>query len=458
MPLRFKPRQLTLCLSLGLLIEASRGFAQEDFGGYRHEFYREDDHRMSVDTDTVGFDIGLGSNVRLAGQLVQDAISGATPTGAPPQKQWPFPTFNDFYNQAHTQLFQAAVNDPNNLILYQSGYFATFQDYTNYIAASYPEIAGQATNNAAASYQALTNSPGFHNTKVPLTKLHDLRRALSISAPIAFGIHQITPQFSFSDESDYVSYGAALNYAVELNKKNTTLNLGWSHNFDSVRDDVRVWERKDTDDFLLGVKQLLTPKSYLIANFTYGQEYGYLSDPYRGVMQIVPGNFAYEQQNPLDASLIPERRPRFRTKQIFYASYDQFIDPLDGSVELGYRFFHDSYNIFAHTAEIAWHQKIGGNLVFTPAFRYYYQTAASFYSTYILTPDPSVLPAYYSADYRLSRLQTFNLSATLSYRVCKYFSLDLGYSRYIMQGLDGVTSQSAYPSANVYTIGGRIWF
>jgi hypothetical protein len=46
----------------------------------------------------------------------------------------------------------------------------------------------------------------------------------------------------------------------------------------------------------------------------------------------------------------------------------------------------------------------------------------------------------------------------LSYRVCQYFSVDLGYSRYIMQGLDGATSQSAYPSANVYTLGGRFWF
>jgi len=34
---------------------------------------------MSIDTDTAGFDVGLGEHVRLTGQLVQDAISGATP-------------------------------------------------------------------------------------------------------------------------------------------------------------------------------------------------------------------------------------------------------------------------------------------------------------------------------------------------------------------------------------------
>ncbi len=255
-----------------------------------------------------------------------------------------------------------------------------------------------------------------------------------------------------SKESDYHSYGFALNYAALLNKKNTTLNAGWSHDSDRVRDDVAIWEGKVSDDFLIGVNQLLTPKSYITFNFTYGQEYGYLADPYRGVMALQ--NFP--QENPSDASLIPEKRPRWRNKEIFYTSYNLFIDPLDGSAEVGYRFFHDSYGIFGQTFETAWHQKIGRSLVLTPAFRYYYQTAANFY--YILVPDFNNLPSSYSADYRLSELQSFNMSIALSYRVQKHFSIDLGYSRYIMQGLDGATSQSAYPSANVYTIGGRIWF
>ncbi|MDB6020927.1 MAG: hypothetical protein JWQ04_784 [Pedosphaera sp.] len=459
MLLKFKPRHFTLCLGIALAIKTSRGFAEEDYGSYRHEFYREDDHRMSIDTDSAAFDLGIGSHVRLNGEFVLDAISGATPTGAPPQSQWPFPTFTDLFNHANTQLFQAVVNDPNNLILYQSGYFTTFKDYTNYIAANNPQIPGQASNNAASAYHTLISNPLMHNsTQVPLTDLHDLRRAFSLGAPITFGIHQFTPQVSVSEESDYHSYGFALNYAAQLNKKNTTLNLGWSHDADRVRDDHLIWEGKVSDDILLGINQLLTPKSYFTVNFTYGQEYGYLSDPYRGVLQIVPNNFDYLQLDPTDAALIPEKRPRRRTKEIFYISYDQFVDPLNGGVELGYRFFHDSYGIFAHTFETAWHQKIGRNVVFTPAIRYYCQTAASFYSTYIVTPDPAILPAAYSADYRLSELQTLTLSATVTCRVQKHFSIDASYMRYIMEGLDGVTSPSAYPSANVYTIGARIWF
>ena len=452
--LKLTPGQLTFCLSIALVIKTSSVFAQsEDYAGYRHEFYLEDDNRMSIDTDTLGFDVGLGARARFTGQLVMDAISGATPTGAPPQNQWPFPTFQTFYNQNYAPLLNNAITNQNNLILYQSGYFPSYEAYTNYIAQNNPQLGTQATNSAAASYNALTNSPSYHNKTVPLTQIHDRRRAFSFGVPLTFGNQQFTPQFSYSTESDYHSVGLALNYAIQLNQKNTTLNAGWSHDNDRVRDDTLVnWQSKVSDEVLIGINQLLTPKSYVTADLTYGQEYGYLSDPYRGVMALQ--NFP--QYNPEDAALIPEKRPRRRTEQIFYTSYAQFFDSLNGSGELGYRFFHDSYGILANTVESTWHQKLGRHFVFSPGFRYYTQTAANFY--YVLVPDFNNLPADYSADYRLSEFQSFNFSADLTYRVLNHLSVDLSYTRYIMQGLDGVTSQSAYPSANVYSVGVRLWF
>jgi hypothetical protein len=389
------------------------------------------------------------------GSFVSDAISGATPTGAPPQSQWPFPTFQHYYNKDYNQLFQAAINDPNNLILYQSGYFPTYQAYTNYVAINNPQLRTQATNNAAASYNSLTNNPNYHNKNVPLTHIQDHRYAFSLGLPVTFKNNLITPQVSYSTESDYRSLGVSLNYQLALNQKNTLLEGGWSHNFDSVRDDTLVhWQAKNTDEVMIGVNQLLTPKSYVTANFTYGAERGYLSDPYRGVMPV--GNDNFLQTNPSDAALIPENRPRSRNQQILYTSFTQFIDPMNGSLELGYRFYHDSYGIFANTYEINWHQKLGPFIVITPSFRYYRQTAADFY--YVLVPDNNGLPSYYSSDYRLSRMNTFNFGIAVNYFIGKNLSLEASYARYVMRGLDGVTSQSAYPSANVGTLGFRIWF
>lgn len=206
-----------------------------------------------------------------------------------------------------------------------------------------------------------------------------------------------------------------------------------------------------TDDVFIGLVQLFGPKAYLTVNASLGYEHGYLADPYRSVM------FASQlQTTPDDAALDPEVRPRHRNSQVFYASWTQFVTPLNGSYEFSCRFFHDSYGIIASTAEVDWHQKIGKFLVISPMFRYYLQNAADFY--YTLVPDSNGVPTYYSSDYRLSEMETFAAGATITWRVQKHLSIDLSYLHYVMQGLDGVTSQSAYPTANVVSVGARVWF
>ncbi len=441
---------LAVVLFLGRVNRAS---AEADYFGYEHEFYKEDDHRIQVDTDSTHFDIGLGAKVRLTGEVVFDVISGATPNGAPPQSKWPFISFGklatDAYNSAYTSQFNHYVSQ--NQIYVDAG-LESYHDMTNaaagFASSTAPTIA---TNSATSAYNSLTNNPNFRKTTVPLVHMRDFRMAFNLATPITLQNHLLTPSVAFSAESDYVSRGVALNDAISLNNKNTTLSLGWSRNMDIVRDDVFIWQRKISDDFLIGVNQLLGPKSYITADFTYGNEAGYLSDPYRGVMIANS-----DQSNPNDAALNPEKRPRHRTKQIIYLSWTQFIDPLKGSVEVGYRYFHDSYEINAQTFDLSWHQKIGRKVVVSPSFRYYYQTAANFY--YEIVPNISPLPVAYSADYRLSELESFTLGLRVTYRVFRHLSLEAGYMRYVMEGLDGHTSQSAYPSANVVSIGGTIWF
>jgi hypothetical protein len=89
-------------------------------------------------------------------------------------------------------------------------------------------------------------------------------------------------------------------------------------------------------------------------------------------------------------------------------------------------------------------------------FRYYYQTAADFYATQF--GNYRHAPTYYSADYRLSELESFTAGLSVNWKVRSWLTIDAGYKRYIMRGLDGTTSQTAYPSANVFTIGARLWF
>ncbi|HTB84181.1 MAG TPA: DUF3570 domain-containing protein [Candidatus Sulfotelmatobacter sp.] len=449
-------RQLALVLMIALpMICTTRLFGQEeDNVGYRKGIYQEDDNRMRVTTDNWEFDVGLRPDVRVSGDIVEDAITGATPTGAPPQNQWPFPSQAGLYQTAYKNVYTSQYSQfvSANQILVDGGVWTESQ-LTNY-AAQYAgsQAPNIASNTAAAQFHSLTNNPNYHNNKVPLTHLHDFRFGFNLAVPITFGNNEITPAVAYSLESDYQSFGGSLDYARSFNQKNTTLNIGYQHDSDDVRDENFIYESKFTDNILVGLVQLFGPKAYLTVNATVSLERGYLSDPYRGVMWRT--NFV--QLNPDDAGLTPEKRPGYRNSEILYASWTQFITPANGSYEVSYRFFHDSYGIYANTLELDWHQKIGKQLVISPMFRYYIQNAADFY--YVIAPDFDNKPAYYSSDYRLSEFESFAGGVTLSWRCWKYVSLEASYMRYAMVGLDGMTSQSAYPSANVYTFGLRGWF
>lgn len=367
----------------------------EDQAGYRFENYAEDANRIHVETQSGIFDFKAYPWLTFHGDIVYDAISGASPTGAPPPSTIQF------------------VPDANG-----------------------------------------NPPPGANSTSVPVSHMEDIRWSGSLAATLSYKQHRFTPQFSYGEEHDYRARGAALNYAVDLNEKNTTLNAGWSHNWDEVLPNGFLHsypQNKEANDLIVGVNQLLGPKTVLTFNLSYSHARGYLNDQYKGVL------FDNEPQgDPSSPALEPENRPRQRDKYTAYVSVTQDVTPLDGSVEGSYRFFYDSYAVAAHTFELAWFQKAGKYVLISPMFRYYYQTAASFYA--VRFPDYNTRPAYYSADYRLSELQSFTLGINVNFKLKEWLWIDTGYKRYVMQGLDNVTSSTAYPKANVFTIGARVWF
>ncbi len=399
---RGRARLAALALAAGLYLLRLNRAVGEDHVDYRFEAYQEDDGRIRVETQSALFEKRLTSWLSLKGEAVYDAISGATPNGVPSPAQ-----------------VQEILQLP---------------------------------------------STGPLSTKVPTIAMRDWRSAGSLEPTLSLGPHRLSPQFAYSSEHDYVSYGAGLGYALDLNQKNTTLNFGWSHDWDTIilaeSPGFRDARRKNTDNFLVGINQLLSPKTVLTVNFTFRNAEGYLDDPYRKVMF---DDYAALFGDPTVVGPFPERRPGHREGYIGYASLTQYVTPLHGSVEGAYRFYHDSYGIDAHTLELGWHQKVGRAVQVSPLFRYYEQSAATFYATHFAgepsdPPFPTPIPAYFSADYRLSRMETFTYGLSLTAKVTDWFSLDLAYKRYEMFGLDHATSPSMYPKANIFTMGARIWF
>ena len=369
---------------------------------YRYESYKEADGRIAIETHSALLEVKAAPWASVKADFVYDAISGATPTGAP----------------APSQLKVIDV--------------FTGQPYAGHLSS-----------------------------KVPLTSIVDTRYAGSIEPTFSFGQQRLTPGFAYSEEGDYISAGGSLNYAIDLNEKNTTLNFGWSHNADLVLVvGSGEWEHKTVDDFIIGLNQLLGPKTVLTANVTYGNADGYLADPYKGVyFEGYPVFVDPTHPSRIGIPLTEEKRPGHRSKYIGYVSLTQAVDPLKASVEGSYRLYHDSFGVDAHTLGLTWFQKIGRHVVVSPLFRFTHQSAADFYGVQFPgLPTDADAPHYYSADYRLSEMNTYAFGVAITGRVTDWLSLDVGYKRYNTFGADGVTDSSAYPKANIFTVGARVWF
>lgn len=335
-------------------------------------------------------------------------------------------------------------------------------------------------------------------TALPLATVEDIRRAFSFELGFKHGVHTTTPQISYSVESDYISKGLALTHTIDFNQKNTTLVLGVSHNFDEVGGgSLFTFEKKDATDFLVGVNQLLGPRTVFSGNVTMGYVDGYQADPYRRVMFLLPESPDTIFSDSASVNPKSESRPHHRFKQVGFFSLTQYVTPLNASVEGTYRIYHDDWEILSHTVSLTWLQKLGQHVTLSPFFRYYQQGAASFYAPSFkgvsfdqyaggtrlafqdgvfvaFDDDPSfpapadqgayqivnspARPAYYSADYRLSELQAFTYGVGIQVKLGSHVTLDAAYKRYIMEGLDRITPSATYPSAHVFTLGCGIWF
>lgn len=401
----------------------------EDRADYRYELYSEDNDRIQIRTQGFWFDKGISPWMSLKGNFIYDSISGATPTGAPP-----IPTGPD-------------RRDPD-------------VNPGEITPGSFP--------------------PPPNNGPVRTVEIDDIRRAGYLQPTFLWKNHTISPQAAVSIESDYESFGAALSDAIDFNNKNTTVSWGVSFTPDRVLDapqnpdgtgKEREWVYKNTTDFFVGVTQLLNPETIVTFNLTLGYTDGYLNDPYKRVV-FEDYNYYYEGDAYNEH---PESRPHHKFRQVAYTSINHFVDKLDGAVEASYRFSHDDYGIFAHTVSLQWHQKIKEWAVISPLFRFHNQSAADFYGVSfpgdgepghidipnwnpIFGPEPRPEPDYYSADYRLSALNSITYGVGLSLKPFDWGSLELAYKRYEMSGNDNITSSAQYPDANVYTAGITLWF
>ena len=321
-------------------------------------------------------------------------------------------------------------------------------------------VSGEYIYDAISGETPIGSPPLPGSNQVATFKMKDTRQAGNIKFGYELGNHTISPQIAYSSESDYESVGLSLSDRIELNEKNTLLTLGLAHSFDRILPNggtfIDVIEKKDTTDVFLGVNQILGKHTHLTANLTLGYSKGYLADPYKGV---VFEDFPFFP--PFPYTVFGEKRPTNKFRQVAHVGINHYWQQIDSGIEASYRFHHDSYGITAHTVNLSLSKKFMDRITIEPLFRYHRQSQASFYGL-IFPGDPSLsdegIPKHYSADYRLSELDTLTFGIHVGIKISESTALDFGYKRYLMNGLDSVTSQSAYPDANIFTASLRVWF
>ena len=294
--------------------------------------------------------------------------------------------------------------------------------------------------------------------QVVLTQLHDRRKAWNTDFSYQFPVTKIDLGFANSRESDYTSNGWSLNTLTDFNQKNTTLLAGIAGTDDSVKVFYQpAWAKKRTNDVIFGMTQLLDPRTVFTFNLTWGHSSGFLSDQYKLVqktIEVAPGVFL--------PFTFGENRPDHRNRWIAHAALNHSFRDLGGAIDASYRFYHDSYGTDAHTLDLKWLQRLGQNVILQPELRLYDQSTANFY--YYKLDNTTIIPTagpphaqgpFYSSDYRLSSLRTTTYGLKVIWTVAPRLQVDAAYERYDMRGKDGVTPQSAYPHATLWTAGAK---
>lgn len=237
--------------------------------------------------------------------------------------------------------------------------------------------------------------------------------------------------FSNSKESDYQADTMNLNVSHDLFDGLTTVSMGYSQGYDTIQP-INSTELHDINryKYRLGLTQVLTPTVLLGVGYEGVAEVGYLNNPYRYARVL--------------GTYVPERYPGTHDSQAIAVRIVKGLSSdkraVGESVRGEYRYFQDNWGITSNTLALAYQRYFGNNLLGELHYRYYQQTAASFYSDNFSTEM-----TYMARDKELSAFTDNSLGVKLTwyflqgqYSVLNRMSLNFAYD-YIDFSYDNFT-------------------
>ena len=214
----------------------------------------------------------------------------------------------------------------------------------------------------------------------------------------------ITLAASNSKEPDYTADSASIDLAQDLFGGMTTVNVGYSRGWDTVgkHRDPTFSQPANHWQYRFGVTQILTPRWLLSANVENISDQGYLASPYRAARVF--------------GAAVPERDPATRTSRALALKVIGSVGE-QASVRGEYRYFWDTWDVRARTAELGYSRHLGPRWLVDGYGRYYSQGKALFYSD-----NFSTAMTYMSRNRQLGTFHSAALGAKGSYSAMRLAS------------------------------------
>lgn len=200
----------------------------------------------------------------------------------------------------------------------------------------------------------------------------------------------------YSKESDYTSSTLIGNYTQYLAENNTSFQLGIVRSWDRIYPKTKSWTKdKNVTTLNANFSQVLSKNFILQLLSSYSDNNGLLSDNY----MLVPISISGKD------SLFDPIHPSLRIRRAAAVSLKYRLNQ-SSSLQTGYRYYWDSWNLNASTYSADYQLYLSRNVIMDAGWRGNFQTQAFFFKPIYTSPEEYMttdikLDAGYSNEFKL---------------------------------------------------------
>ncbi len=351
----------------------------QDYVNVQYLHYQESDDRITVSTPSLEINKDFGVDYTLNFKASYDGVSGASPT------------YYDSSSGASNPVRRVPLNS----------------DFGR----------GPVENPEDIVY----DNVGFGERRVALGAM--LTTRLESRDEVRIGLN-------WSLEYDLYLYEGSLEYMHYLDSsKNSSLTFGGSYQrhvnlvpcgeYASECDGSSGPSKQvpsNHSNFQTTFSQILDENSLASATLFYMNENGYLTNSYKNIVR----NYY------TDPTIVNENRPNSRNEGGIVLEYTKSLVP-ELALHVSYRYYVDDWEVQSHTPNLKLLYQVSNALRLDAGLRYYYQSAAYFYSG---KKDAFTDEKYASSDERLADFSAYEPTLGMNYSFSKDISYNLSGSYY----------------------------